>query len=182
MKDIGTAYLCWCCLGPLGGHRCYLDDIGCGILYFFTGALFGVGCLVDGLCMNNLVDKANAKYYGQGGVSERVIVVQQQSSTAMYTQVPGTPPPGYYPGPQQQVMAPYGAVVPQAGYGSPVGQPQPGYAVPVQQQVVYMGQQGQPVYGAPQQQAYAASPQQMGGYQQAGYAPEPSAPGYGYQQ
>lgn len=34
-------------LGALGVHRFYVGKIGTGILYIFTGGLFGIGLLVD---------------------------------------------------------------------------------------------------------------------------------------
>lgn len=41
-----TALLCLF-LGVLGGHRFYAGKIGTGVLYLFTGGLFGVGIVVD---------------------------------------------------------------------------------------------------------------------------------------
>ncbi len=34
-------------LGPIGGHRFYLGKAGSGLLYLFTGGLFGIGWVVD---------------------------------------------------------------------------------------------------------------------------------------
>ena len=34
-------------LGGLGIHRFYVGKVGTGILYIFTGGLFGIGALVD---------------------------------------------------------------------------------------------------------------------------------------
>lgn len=34
-------------LGAVGGHKFYEGKIGLGILYIFTGGLFGIGWLVD---------------------------------------------------------------------------------------------------------------------------------------
>lgn len=38
--------LCWF-LGLLGAHRFYEGKISTGLLYLFTGGLFGIGALVD---------------------------------------------------------------------------------------------------------------------------------------
>jgi TM2 domain-containing membrane protein YozV len=34
-------------LGGVGGHRFYVGKMGSGILYLFTGALFGIGWIID---------------------------------------------------------------------------------------------------------------------------------------
>jgi len=47
-------------LGGLGIHRFYVGKVGTGILYLFTGGLFGIGALVDfimALC-GSFTDKA----------------------------------------------------------------------------------------------------------------------------
>lgn len=47
MKSKGTAALLCFFLGVLGVHRFYVGKIGTGILYLFTGGLFGLGMIVD---------------------------------------------------------------------------------------------------------------------------------------
>lgn len=34
-------------LGFFGAHQFYVGKIGKGLLYLFTGGLFGIGCLID---------------------------------------------------------------------------------------------------------------------------------------
>ncbi|HIT34056.1 MAG TPA: TM2 domain-containing protein [Candidatus Faecousia intestinigallinarum] len=46
-KNKITALLLCIFLGWLGIHRFYVGKIGTGLLYLFTGGLFGVGWLID---------------------------------------------------------------------------------------------------------------------------------------
>jgi len=61
MKSKGTAYLFWLVgiFGILGFHRFYLGKIGTGILWFFTGGLFGLGALFDLFTLGSKVDQYN---------------------------------------------------------------------------------------------------------------------------
>ena len=48
-KDMAVAYLLLIFTGGIGGHRFYIEDIGTGIFFMFTGCVLGFGCLYD-LC------------------------------------------------------------------------------------------------------------------------------------
>ncbi len=45
--------------GVLGLHRFYLGRVGSGLLWLFTGGLFGIGWAVDFWMLNDMVDQAN---------------------------------------------------------------------------------------------------------------------------
>ncbi len=63
-KDVGVAYLLWFFLGALGAHKFYLGRIGMGVLYIFTGALLGIGWLVDLFTLPTQTRAANARLMG----------------------------------------------------------------------------------------------------------------------
>jgi len=46
-KEVWVAYLLWFFLGALGVHKFYLQKMGMGILYIFTGGIFLIGLIVD---------------------------------------------------------------------------------------------------------------------------------------
>ena len=46
-KSRTTAALLCFFLGYLGVHRFYVGKVGTGVLYLFTGGLFGIGAIVD---------------------------------------------------------------------------------------------------------------------------------------
>jgi len=46
-KEVWVAYLLWFFLGGLGVHKFYLQKMGMGILYIFTGGIFLIGLLID---------------------------------------------------------------------------------------------------------------------------------------
>jgi len=49
-------------LGVVGAHRFYVGKIGTGLLYLFTGGLFGVGVIVDFIMilLGSFTDKSRA--------------------------------------------------------------------------------------------------------------------------
>ncbi|MFY9591443.1 MAG: TM2 domain-containing protein, partial [Bacteroidales bacterium] len=46
-KSFLVTVLLWAFLGGLGIHRFYLGHIGIGVLYLLTGALCGIGWIID---------------------------------------------------------------------------------------------------------------------------------------
>jgi len=62
MKSKGAAYLLWLLsfFGWFGFHRFYLRKYGTGILWFFTGGLFGIGSLIDLFTLGGKVELFNA--------------------------------------------------------------------------------------------------------------------------
>ncbi len=55
-----TAYLLWLIgFGTLGIHRFYLGRIGTGLLWLFSGGLFGIGALIDLLYIPAMVRQEN---------------------------------------------------------------------------------------------------------------------------
>jgi TM2 domain-containing membrane protein YozV len=61
MRSVGIAYLLWFFggFGVLGLHRFYTNRVGTGILWFFTGGLFGIGALIDLFLIPGMVANAN---------------------------------------------------------------------------------------------------------------------------
>ncbi|MEM8666264.1 MAG: NINE protein [Planctomycetota bacterium] len=56
----------WCLLlllGIFGIHRIYMGKIITGILYLFTGGLFGIGFIYDVFTLNEQVQEINAQPY-----------------------------------------------------------------------------------------------------------------------
>lgn len=87
MKSTTTAYLLWFFLGAFGAHKFYLNKIGIGVLYFFTGGIFGIGLLIDLFTLGGQVDSANMMMQmkqgmfsgGGGGNNSQNIVVNVAS-------------------------------------------------------------------------------------------------------
>lgn len=93
MKSKGVAYLLWFFLGWAGGHKFYLGKIGMGVLYLFTGGLFGIGWLIDLFTLGNQVDVYNALHRGVGQSQQQsqqqnivVNVAAPQGTTTSTTQ------------------------------------------------------------------------------------------------
>ncbi len=59
--DYSVAWILQTFLGAFGIHRFYLGKIGTGILWLFTGGLFGIGYIYDYLTLNGQVDEANGR-------------------------------------------------------------------------------------------------------------------------
>jgi hypothetical protein len=61
--SVTIAYLLWLCsgFGALGFHRFYLGKIGTGIVWMFTGGMFGIGCLYDAVTLSRQVQDANVR-------------------------------------------------------------------------------------------------------------------------
>lgn len=57
--DYSIAWILQTFLGVFGIHRFYLGKIGTGILWLFTGGLFGIGYIYDYFTLNGQVDQAN---------------------------------------------------------------------------------------------------------------------------
>ena len=63
MKSVGTSYLLWLLsfIGLAGFHRFYLGRPLTGLLYLFTGGLFGIGTVVDFFFIPSMVDAARLR-------------------------------------------------------------------------------------------------------------------------
>lgn len=64
MKSKSAAYVLWLLglMGVLGFHRMYLGKWGTGLLWMFTGGLFGVGAFIDLFSIGSKVDQYNTDY------------------------------------------------------------------------------------------------------------------------
>lgn len=82
-KDHCTACACLLFCGPCGGHRCYLDDCCCGVLYFLTFGFAYIGVLCDCCYLGTMVQAANLKYAGGGGST---VIVQSNISNSNSSQ------------------------------------------------------------------------------------------------
>ncbi len=62
MRSTAVAYILWLFFGLIGVHRFYCGRVGTGILWFFTGGVFGIGWLVDVFLIPDMVEEANREY------------------------------------------------------------------------------------------------------------------------
>lgn len=60
MKSKPVAYLIWLCFGWIGLHRMYCGKWLTGLLWMFTGGLFGIGWFFDLFLTSGMVDMYNA--------------------------------------------------------------------------------------------------------------------------
>ena len=97
-KDHCTACACLLFCGPCGGHRCYLDDCCCGVLYLLTFGFAYIGVLCDCCYLGTMVQAANLKYSGGGGAT---VVVQNNITNSSSSQSPS-----YQMAPQQPYQPP----------------------------------------------------------------------------
>ncbi len=58
-RSILIAYILWFFLGYLGIHRFYCGRYITGLLWFFTGGLFGLGWLIDIFLIPSMVTSDN---------------------------------------------------------------------------------------------------------------------------
>ena len=61
MVDYNLAWLLLVFVGWLGLHRFYQGKIVTGLLYFFTGGLFGIGYVYDVLTLNDQINTQHAE-------------------------------------------------------------------------------------------------------------------------
>jgi TM2 domain-containing membrane protein YozV len=81
-KSKGVAYLLWFFFGVLGVHKFYVGKAGMGVLYLFTGALFGIGWFIDLFTLGNQVDIANALQGARAGNNGQNIVVNVANTSS----------------------------------------------------------------------------------------------------
>ena len=93
MNNTGYSYLLWAAwLFGLGGcHRLYNGKIVTGLLWLFTGGLFGIGQFVDLFLIPGMVEEHNAKVRAKLGISSQgVPLYQSNGAIAMKASAPQT--------------------------------------------------------------------------------------------
>ena len=93
MNNIGHSYLLWAgWLFGLGGcHRLYNGKIVTGLLWLFTGGLFGIGQFVDLFLIPSMVEEHNAKVRAKLGISSQgVPLYPSNGAIAMKASAPQT--------------------------------------------------------------------------------------------
>ncbi|KAL0487858.1 2 TM domain-containing transmembrane protein [Acrasis kona] len=107
-KDTFVAYLLWFFLGFLGVHRFYLNDVVGGVIWLFTGALCGLGWIIDICLIPGMVESENQRL----NAGRQTIVVTNNSPQYM--------PPQFMPQqyPQQNQYSPQNS-----NYNNPNVQP-----------------------------------------------------------
>ena len=113
-KDKCTAFLLLLFGGVFGLHRCYLDDIVCGIAFFLTGGWCLCGICCDCCYLSALVSAANMKYAAIPSHTTVQVIMHDPhyapphppvypDAAAHYTQVPVQQTPYYAPRPGAQL-------------------------------------------------------------------------------
>jgi len=74
MKSKGVAFLLWLFLGWMGAHRYYLGKTGSAILWTCTGALLGVGWLIDLFLVWGMVDRVNLLHTLRSQQTQNIVV------------------------------------------------------------------------------------------------------------
>lgn len=62
-RSVSIAYLLWLFGGMAGAHKFYLEKVGLGIIYFFTGGIFGLGWLMDLFTLSRQVENFNSRRF-----------------------------------------------------------------------------------------------------------------------
>ncbi|MDJ0557473.1 MAG: NINE protein [Microcoleaceae cyanobacterium MO_207.B10] len=90
MNNIGHSYLLWAAwlLGLGGCHRLYNGKIFTGLLWLFTGGLFGIGQLVDLFLIPNMVEEHNAKVETKLGISSQSGSLQESDGGLRFINQP----------------------------------------------------------------------------------------------
>jgi TM2 domain-containing membrane protein YozV len=69
-RELWVAYLLWFFLGLVGVHKFYVNKIGMGLLYIFTGGIFLIGWLIDLFTLPSQVRKYNEEVRSMRGANQ----------------------------------------------------------------------------------------------------------------